>query len=264
VAHTVLLGCPHDGTISWGAGQSVWRGSRNHNLLVQGMAAPSLLAMGFNSLWADALTRNENGEITHFAMLHSDIGAGEFWIDTLMRIMEERKCDFVSVINAIKDNRGVTSSGLAIPGISWKPWRRFTMKQLYLMPPTFDVTEIGYPDFVLLHNTGCWLADLRNPLFHERDEEDNLKLFFRISDRIHKSNGCYKVNVEPEDWFFSRRLHELGAKTCMTREVKTTHLGRSEWENQEDWGTYTEDIDLIRDWNDDIHGEIRSLVHVAE
>ena len=257
--NTVLLGCPHDGTISWGTGQSVWRGSKEHGLLVSGMASPSLLSMGFNSLWADALTRSEAGEITHFAMLHSDIGAGEFWIDTLMRIMEERKCDFVSVINAIKDSRGVTSSGLAIPGKSWNPWRRFTMKQLYLMPPTFDAEDIGHPDFVLLHNTGCWLADLRNPLFHERDEEDNLKLFFRITDRVQKRNGRYKVNVEPEDWFFSRRLHELGAKTCMTREVVTTHLGRQEWTNQEDWGTYTEDSDLIQAWAEDTTDLIRSM-----
>jgi hypothetical protein len=209
----------------------------------------SLLALGFNSLLAEALNRNEAGDFVEaIAMLHMDLSAEGFWLDTVADIMEEKQADFVSVINAIKDDRGLTSSGIGFVEYPWAPWRRFTMRQLANWPKTFNAADIGYPRMALLHNTGCWLADLRKPLFHEQDENGELKAFFTINDRVVKVDGKWKAEVEPEDWFFSRRLHMLGAKSYVTREVVTHHFGTCDYRNVPDWGTRIEDTDVIREW----------------
>jgi len=209
----------------------------------------SLLALGFNTLLAEALNRNEAGDFVEgMAMLHMDLSVDGFWIDKLVEVMEEKQADFVSVINAIKDERGLTSSGVGLVGHGWKPWRRFTMRQLATWPKTFNASDIGFNDFILLHNTGCWLADLRKPIFHEEDEDGQLKAFFTIRDRIVRRNGKWKPEVEPEDWFFSRRLHELGANTYVTREVVSHHYGWSDFRNTCDWGTRLDDIDVMNEW----------------
>lgn len=244
----ILLGVPYNGHVNWQATQSAWKSSEKHE--VQVAAVPSsLLALGFNTLLAESLNRNEAGDFVEcMAMLHMDLSADDFWLDKLVEIMESRQVDFVSAIAAIKDERGLTSSGLGFVEYPWSPWRRFTMRQLATMPKTFDQADIGYPRMVLMHNTGCWLADLRKPLFHEQNADGELKAFFTINDRVVKRDGKWRPEVEPEDWFFSRRLHELGAKTCVTREVVTHHYGTSDFRNIPDWGSRLEDTDVIAEW----------------
>jgi hypothetical protein len=194
----------------------------------------SLLAMSFNILYAEALNGNEAGDGPElFAMLHADLAPQGFWADTLVDELLSKDADLVSAVNAIKDDRRLTSSGVAIPGVSWMARRRFTTTELATYPETFNATDVGYEGMVLLHNTGCWVADIRKPLFHECDEQDQLKAFFTINDRIvRKKDGRLYSEVEPEDWFFSRRLHELGANTYVTRKVVTKHYGLSEIDNQ--------------------------------
>jgi hypothetical protein len=245
----ILLGVPYNGTVNFSSCQSIWRGSAKHEVQVASLPS-SLLALAFNTLLAEALNRQEAGDFVEgMAMLHADLSADGFWIDKLVEIMEEKQADFVSVINAIKDDRGVTSSGIGLDGHGWKPLRRFTLRQLANWPATFNAADIDC-DGPLLHNTGCWLADLRKPVFHQQDERGNLKAFFTINDRVVRRNGKWKAEVEPEDWFFSRRLHELGANTYVTREVTTHHYGHRDFTNTCDWGTRIEDTDVMAEWGD--------------
>ena len=44
------------------------------------------------------------------------------------------------------------------------------------------------------------------------------------------------AQVEPEDWYFSRLLHELGLKVGCTRKVRLTHRGPHEFTNADVWG----------------------------
>jgi len=213
----------------------------------------SLPTSAFNALLCEALNANEAGDgVTHFAMLHADLAVDGFWLDTLMDVMEERDADLVSAVNAIKDARRLTSSGVALPAYAWKPLRRFTMYELVRWPMTFDAAQIGYEGFVLLHNTGCWLADLRRPVFHEADERGELRAFFTVNDRIVRKNGKWAAEVEPEDWFFSRRLFDLGAKTIVTRRVLTCHFGMEEHDNWTDNGTRKHDTEVDAEWTRDI------------
>lgn len=248
----VLLGIPHNGTVVWNMSEAAWRCSQSHEVEVMNIPS-SLLAMSFNILYAEALNRNEDGEDVLFSLLHADLAPQGFWLDVLVEELLDRKADFVSAVNAIKDVRGLTSSGIAVPGEAWKPLRRFTLKELDGFPKTFNASDIGYENMVLLHNTGCWVADVRRPLFHAEDEDGCLKAFFTINDRV-KRHGKYRkwrADVEPEDWFYSRRLHELGAKTYVTRKVVTHHYGLSSMDNQEPRGQ-EEDDELIRMWGEEL------------
>lgn len=246
----ILLGVPHNGHVTWQSSQAAWKSSAKHEVQIANIGS-SLLALGFNSLFADALNRQESGDFVEcIAMLHSDLAPPEFWLDTLVEIMESKQADFVSVINAIKDDRGITSSGVGLSGHTWQPWRRFTIRELAGWPETFNAADIGYSGYALLHNTGCWLADLRKPLFHQEDEHHQLRAFFTINDRVIRHKGKWKAEVEPEDWYFSRRLFDLGANTYVTRSVVTRHTGSREYTNVPDWGTNIQDTDLMREWED--------------
>jgi len=242
----VLLGVPHNGTVTWSTSQAVWRCSQHHDIEVANIPS-SLLAMSFNILYAEALNRSAEGTVDLFAMLHSDVAPDGYWLDTLISTLLDKDAHLVSAINAIKDERGLTSSGLAIPGTTWKPWCRFTLRELAEYPATFNAADIGYEDMVLLHNTGCWVADLRKPLFHEADEQGQLKAFFTINDRIVRRDGQWRAEVEPEDWFFSRRLHDMGASTYVTREVITHHYGLADCDNSTVRGQQA-DTELIGLW----------------
>jgi hypothetical protein len=246
----IILGIPHSGQVVWSMAQAVWRSSQEHEVEVLNLPS-SLLACSFNVLYAEALNRNEfDGFDGLFAMLHADVAPPDFWLDPVAGELLKRKADLVSVVNAIKDERGLTSSGVALPCEPWKPWRRFTMKELAEFPETFNAADAGYDDMVLLHNTGCWVADIRNPLFHEEDENGCLKAFFTINDRIKRDkDGRWRPGVEPEDWFFSRRMHDLRANTYVTRKVVTHHWGMADADNQTVRGQDV-DTELITLWGD--------------
>lgn len=246
----ILLGVPYNGSVAWQSAQSAWNcASGEHQVQVASLPT-SLLALGFNSLLAEALNRNEAGDFVQgMAMLHADLSADGHWLDTLVRVMVERDADFVSAVNAIKDDRGLTSSGVGVPGEPWMPLRRFTMRELDGWPKTFSAEDIGYGGMVLLHNTGCWLANLEKPLFHEADENGELRAHFTIRDRVVRRGGKWQPQVEPEDWYFSRRLHELGAKSYVTREVVTHHYGQSDWDNQTVRGRLETDTDVAKQWH---------------
>ncbi len=196
----------------------------------------------FNALWARALNRAERGEISHFAMLHSDVVPQPGWVDILMDELEELKGDLISVACPMKDSRGVCNCGWSDPRNRWGAWRRITVSELQSLPPTFSLKDSLHPDKVLLHNTGCFLADLRSPIFRQTDLDGNLIAWFDFPTKIRRDSetGQWMNLRESEDWFFSRQLHILGAQTYLTRKVRLNHVGNVSFSNDYAWGDYTD------------------------
>jgi hypothetical protein len=107
---------------------------------------------------------------------------------------------------------------------------------------------VGYPGGILLHNTGCWVADLRNPLFRATDPDGTLTAFFDFPRRVSRGpDSKWTCNCESEDWYFSRKLHLLGAKTFICRKPRLIHQGIAEYPNNEPWGTYLAGDDATAD-----------------
>jgi hypothetical protein len=138
----------------------------------------SMLGNCFNRLWAEALEYRDRGEITHFAMLHTDIAPVVFWLDILVDECERLGADVVSAISPLKSAHGLTSCGIGDHKDRINPLFRFTLKELeegilaknhpgiyggldIQTPDTFSSADTGYPKHPLTVNTGCWIADLR-------------------------------------------------------------------------------------------------------
>lgn len=193
-----------------------------------------------NTLWVNALNMAHRGEITHFAMLHSDIHPSIGWIDILASEMQRLGADLVSTVVALKDNRGLTSTGVGDERDPWNAFRRFTMREIHsILPETFSIADTPHPDKYLLHNTGCWLADLRNPAWRTTDENGWLTatLSFPIAAQM-MPDGTIEHRRESEDWYFSRMLSKLPLKTFATRKVSATHYGNTPYVNNKPWGDY--------------------------
>lgn len=235
----------------------------------------------FNTLWARVLNKFEAGGCTHAAMLHSDITASAGWIDILADDMHEMDLDLISVGCAVKDHRAVLNGGIGSRDNRWGSWRRLTVKELLSLPPTFgfdDLAARGFcgndpSDKVLLHNTGCWLADLRKPCFRQTYEDDgvapgehhthtkgDLRAWFDFPTKIRRDekSGLWMSLRESEDWFFSRQLFDLGAKTRITRKVRLKHEGKAFYTNDEPWGNEHDD-DNAHQWRPEAKSEITIL-----
>ena len=236
VRRRVALGFPGP-TLCFGAAKGIMQASLGAHEVV-------LLNSGtgwddFNTVWTNALNLFEKGEVTHFAMLHSDIIPDPGWLDILINEMERIHADLVSAVSPIKDVRGLTSCGIGDLSDTWLPYRRFTMREIVEYPETFCITDTLYPDKFLLHNTACWTCDLRNPIFFETDKSGCLKCFFNFPRRAFRGpDGLWTTACESEDWFFSRQIYMLGAKTFITRKVRLYHKGSTDFPNDRPWGTY--------------------------
>jgi len=69
------------------------------------------------------------------------------------------------------------------------------------------------------------------------------KLLFHTGDQILKlPDGTFQYQVESEDWFFSRRVHEEGGRIVCTRAFEIQHLGTRKFSNLELTG-YEHDFD---------------------
>jgi len=211
----------------------------------------SVLTNVFNRLWASAL-QNVRGGVTHFAMLHSDVGPENGWLGKLLDELVGADADLVSVVLPIKNDQGLTSTGLGEIDEEYH-YRRLTMKELYELPVTFTADDVektmpwGKPGSgrVLIVNTGCWVCDLRRPFWTARDEHGFLKMYFANHDRIRElENGQFFVEFAPEDWLFSRMCHAAGAKVAATRAVKCLHYGEIGWPNDKPWGRTDTDTEL--------------------
>jgi hypothetical protein len=193
-----------------------------------------------NHLWVDALNAAERGEITHFAMLHSDIGPEPGWLDVLLAELDRLDADLVSAPAPLKDGRGLTSSGIGDPANPWAPLKRFTVREILELPETFNEVDAGFSGYPLLHNTGCWAADLRKQVFYRTNDLGELFAQFNFPLRVVRNpeTGQWMNNRESEDWYFSRMLHLIGANSFITRKVRLAHQGGHGYRNDVAWGSY--------------------------
>lgn len=219
---------PGYGQLTAGAARGYWRCSRlPDNQVARSYREGSLLAANFNALWCDALNfaAQERGP-DYFAMQHADVEPQDYWLDELIAEMDAHGLDILGVAVPIKDTRGVTSLALARDDTNWRVHCRLTMTDLQRLPETFTSADIGHP---LLLNTGLWVCRF--------DPAWARKVHFEINDRIViDRTGKYIAECEPEDWQFSRLLHELGLKIGATRKIRLEHRGCASFSNQSVWG----------------------------
>lgn len=216
------------------AGRSLWRASADMSRVFVSYQSGSLLACNFNALWVTALNLVRSGTpVDYFAMLHDDIGAEDGWLDALIQQLEEHRLDVLGVAVPIKNHKGLTS--LAVAHESGDPWRikqRLTLHEVLQLPEVITDSDVGGQ---LLINTGCWVCRF--------DPSWVSNVYFTINDRIcfDTKQQRYVHQVEPEDWFFSRLLHEQGLKVGATRKVRVVHEGPTTWNNYQDWGSQSYD-----------------------
>lgn len=238
----VILGMPGYGKQTASAGRGFWRACRDMSTVCNYYQNGSLLAANFNALWCLALNMSHRGDlVTHFAMLHDDIGPEDWWLDSLIDEMESKQLDVLGVAVPIKDNRGLTSMALHDDRDDWMPLARLSMYDLYELPETFTSKDLGHP---LLLNTGCWVV--------KWDQEWCRTVHFEIHDRIvfNRAQNRYQAQTIPEDWHFSRQLHEIGQgpthgiqplRIGATRKIALKHEGEMEFLNTFAWGVQTFD-----------------------
>ena len=257
---SVILLSPHDGrSIHPGTAERIWCGSDRLGAKrpVEKMDVAQKGGSGyhFNELWCHALNAAQEGLYTHACMLHADIEPMDRkprWIDILLDICEEKQASFVSVAMAIKSHEGLVSSGFGVQGSPWKPYKRFTLHELYAknFPRTFNLEEaakalgqnniLAEPErFHLLHNSGMWIADLRKDCWYHTDENGHAVTFFNFPECIVRvpaaveqkpeaagfvtKEGAQTAQLskkkdqfihlrESEDWYFSRKMAEAGIR----------------------------------------------------
>jgi hypothetical protein len=265
--HHVYLAIPGR-QFCWGTTTGVINSTKDHVVHPFNGGLGFSGVIDFNLLWADAHNLAEAGTITHFAMLHGDIvpDPEQRWLDILLEEMDMRNADLVSAHLPIKDHRGVTSCGICDPTFPWGAFRRFTQREiLHGFPETFNNVMVGYPDKPLLHNTGCWVCDLRKPIFKETNPDGSLKLFFRFPERIIRDqNGKWEHQQESEDWCFSRELWQAGAtNTWITKRIRATHKGGMDWDNWVTFGTFQDgDDNTAARWREDRDAKPLSLTQM--
>lgn len=224
-----FLGMPGYGTQTSEAGRALWRAARNMDHVHVAEPHGSLLAANFNQLWCDALNLVHRGKrVDYFAMIHSDIGTDDFWLDALIDELEAQQLDVLGVVVPIKDSRGLTSIALHQHGNNWRPAARLTMREVHRLPETFTSADVCHP---LLLNTGLWVCRF--------DMAWARKVHFEINDRIvfNTALDCYAIENESEDWYFSRLCHELGLKLGATRKIRCRHRGDMNFLNDHPWGS---------------------------
>lgn len=200
----------------------------------------SLLAHAFNEAWTVALNRQKAGQnIPYFLMLHDDIVPEDWFVMKLVKECEKYpEADMISCLVPLKDFSGNTSTAIDKPGDQYTWERRISLSEADKLPETFTAADCGYPDRPLLANTGCWICRFDRPWRHKVNDKGELEAFFRIDNRIHRhpNTGHWIADAEPEDWFFSRRLQQLGGKVMVTKAVKLEHWGMTPYPNYAVWG----------------------------
>jgi hypothetical protein len=204
----------------------------------------SLLASGLNKLWCKALNDREQYGYKWFALLHADIVPERFFLDKLIEQAEAFDADVMSAVVPIKGPDGVTSTALSGPD-EFTRLTRLTVSQVYdpEWPMTFDawgtlsalkkkglsIDDKAAANCKLLVNTGCMITRI--------DREWCAHVEFTINDRIITlAGGKLLEQVEPEDWYFSLRVAQLGGKVMATKAVKLEHVGTMSYHSHTVWG----------------------------
>jgi hypothetical protein len=227
----------------------------------------SLLANLFNSYWCEALNAQRGGvDVRYFAMLHADIIPADGWLDQLLHDLEETGADLMAAVCPLKDSRGLTSTAIDDPEDPWCVYRRLTLTEVHALPEVFGAADCGYPDRLLLANTGCWICRFDRPWRFRVHFEINDRVVFRaenswcmdFGDKTDEEvgyvldgecgKGSFQAQGMSEDWNFSRQLGRLGGKVLCTRRVALKHMGENTFPNSEPWGEFKEDENTASKW----------------
>ncbi len=228
----IFIAIPHSGTLCEGIVSATVHATRN--LFGVAPAGFGCLTHNFNRLWCQALNMRLSEEFTHFAMIHSDVTPQPYWIDTLLEEMEVTGADVVSAVVAIKNDRGLTSTGIGKPD-SWAV-RRLTLTEVHALPYTFSIDDIQHESGEYLAiNTGCWIADITRPWVDDFPG-------FSVQNMIGRDpHGAFHAVFFPEDWEFGRWLAEQGRRVFATTQVSTIHHGNRGYSSETAWGTMKTD-----------------------
>lgn len=184
----------------------------------------SLLANGFNRLYATAWNTRRLMPWSHWCLHHADIEAPEFFLDVMLEEMDRVGADVLSCAVAIKDGRALSSTGTVQANGNI---RRLTLKEVHRLPETFsaaDLPAIGI-DTPLVVNTGLMLVRMDRPW--------SKKVCFRIGDAMREDdNGDLHPIGLPEDWGFSVWANEQGLRLFCTRKLLIRHHGEWSWSNE--------------------------------
>lgn len=250
----IMLGMPHGGTVHWTAAKAAYEASSRHNVLV---LDSSRSGPNYNVLWTEALNRCRKEGFHRFVMLHADVehfieeGTGLPWLDVLEEERETGDYDFISIPSAIKDPRGLTSTGIGDPANEWNPWRRYCINEWYQMPRVFTAKTAGYGDKYLLHNHACCMWDMTKPCWYETDAEGCNRFVFNLTERIrwNEADETWRLDFKSEDWAFSRQLWKAGVKNAITTRIVMDHHGGLSYKNKGYGGTFRNgDEDTAPNW----------------
>ncbi len=186
----------------------------------------------FNMCFCNAL--NMRPQITHFAMIHTDIKPMDHWLDTLLDEMDRVDADIMTTVIPIKDDRGLTTTGIRYPGI-WGT-RRLTMHEIVRLPATFSIEDTDEPDGLLAINTGLWVCR-----FPESGWPDRFP-GFTCKHKIAWDEGKPQANFDSEDWLFSDWAASQGLKVFATRRVQCSHEGAVYYPNNKEWGAWPTEL----------------------
>jgi hypothetical protein len=233
--HRIFLGVPTSGSVRNGALTAFTSASRNHKFMARTCDA-GYIPHNFNCLWADAYNQRDELKLDRFAMHHHDIRAEIFFLDSLMDEMERVDADILSVVMAICDDRGLSSTGIHVPG-TWDT-RRLTMSEAHDLPPTFSIADTPWPGAWLAINTGLMLCRFDKSWVDEFPG-------FQLRTRLIDADGKKFAVQWPEDFELSRWANERGLSVFATRKVAAWHRGEKEYGNSLPWGEWTTDQDAL-------------------
>lgn len=213
----------------WGEHNDVF-GEEDHVQIVHKVASlGSLLPWCFNSLLAAALNHRDKGEVTHFAMQHSDIEPTETgWCNELYRRMRVRGDVAISAVASLKEHeRTRTTTAIGVRGQPFNVLRYINTSDRPGMPETFstrDVAQAG--NEVLLINTGLMLLDLTLPAW------DDFHFEFRDDIRKNPETNQRQAWASSEDWNLSRWMDKHGLPYSATW-LRLKHYGMDYWDSFE-------------------------------
>lgn len=242
---TTYVGMPHIHNIENESIQGCLVGcSEQMHLVTYDKFSASLLAWGFNHLWCMALNARK---YDRWLLHHADIShRTKHWLDKMTEDMDRGGWDAIHVPQAIKDARGLTSTGIGNADDEWARIRRLTTAELRKLPPVFgldEALEVMKPtghvpkNPVFCPNTGCllirmdrsnrqWLWDF--PGFNIKD---------RLTTRVEENGLCVRVpEVLPEDWHFGFWMQSRGLKVGATKRVRSNHHSGTTHRNDDVWG----------------------------
>lgn len=222
---------PRYGNVHPDAARELFRTHSNHTDVAKvAHGGNSLTPNAFNDLLLAALNLRDEGEITHFAMIHSDVEPLTInWLDVLYAESIAYNAAIVSTVIPIKndDFDPPTSTAIGYRDDPWKLVRRIHVSERLNMPQTFNRHMLGLPDDqVLLVNTGLWLTNLTHPAWDHFPG-------FHVVTRIDRDAENRRVaQCRPEDWEMSRFMDAMKVPVAATWKVAVKHWGDKAWTNR--------------------------------